>query len=42
MFSDISLGAGEDHISGQVREQCPYGWVEATFIDFGIRDVLFR
>ena len=37
LFSYMSDAAGEVQDNGQAREQCPYGWVEATYIDFGIR-----
>ena len=33
----LSIAAGKVQDNGQAREQCPYGWVEATYIDFGNR-----
>ena len=33
----LSIAAGKVQDNGQAREQCPYGWVEATYIEFGIR-----
>ena len=37
LLADTCLGAaGEGNGSGQMREQCPYGWVEATYVGLGI------
>ena len=33
-FADVSYGSQEFQLNEQNR-QCPYGWMDASFIDFG-------